>query len=261
MKNINLNKSFLIILLMIFAISCGKESDMGVETPKNSPSEGKSGSTARIVVKGNFIYAIDNHSLKVIDISVPDNPNYIKTVDVGFGIETIYPFKDYLFIGSTIGMYIYSLSSPESPQQLSEFEHVTSCDPVIANDSLAFVTLRYNEVCRGFQDVRQIDVIDVTSVINPNLIRSYITAEYPYGLDIDSNRLYVCHGDKGIIIYDVNDLMTNTTAEIGSISGITAYDAVFYNNILFVIGESGFYQYDYSNFNNITLISSILAGQ
>lgn len=262
MKKINFNKSFLIILIMIFAFSCSKMDSGLSEGGKSSPTDGKSGSTARIVVKGDYLYAIDNNSLKVIDISTPDNPNYIKTVDVGFGIETIYPFKEYLFIGSTTGMYIYSLANPESPSQLSQFEHITSCDPVIANDSFAFVTLRYNEVCRGWQDVRQIDVINITSVTQPHLINSYTTDDYPYGLDLDSNRLYVCHGDAGIVIYDVNKLKSyGGNAEIGSISGITAYDAVFYNNILFVIGESGFYQYDYSNFNNITQISSILAGQ
>ncbi|MCF8299107.1 MAG: hypothetical protein K9J13_16280, partial [Saprospiraceae bacterium] len=252
MKNISLNKVFLILLIVFISTACSKESDVSMESPKNAQTEGKSGSTARIIVKGNYIYAIDNNSLKVIDISIPDNPNYIRTVDVGFGIETIYPFKDYLFIGSTTGMFIYSLSNPENPTQLSQFEHLTSCDPVIANDSLAFVTLRYNEVCRGVEDVKQINVIDITSVTHPNLIRSYTTAEYPYGLDMEGNRLYVCHGNQGVVIYDINKMMSYQAAEIGSITGITAYDAVFFNNILFVIGESGFYQYDYSDFNNIT---------
>ncbi|MBC8147349.1 MAG: hypothetical protein H8E98_05135 [Bacteroidetes bacterium] len=130
MKNINFNKAFLIILIIVIATACSKmdSQDMSGD-PKSAPTDGKSGSTARIVSKGNYIYAIDNQTLKVIDISVPGNPNYIKTVDVGFGIETIYPFKDYLFIGSTTGMYIYSLSNPENPNQLSMFEHITSCDP------------------------------------------------------------------------------------------------------------------------------------
>jgi len=260
MKKIKFNQFFLIILLMVFAFACSKESDIQ-DIGKNAPSDGKSGSTARIIVKGNYLYAIDNHSLKVFDISSPENPTYIRTVDVGFGIETIYTFKEYLFIGSTTGMYIFSLNMPDYPVQLSEFEHVTSCDPVIANDTYAFVTLRYNEVCRGFQDVKQINVIDITSITNPNLVRTYNTTSYPYGLDIDSNHLYVCHGDQGVIIYDINHMISSSSAVVGSIGGITAYDAIFYNNILFVVGESGFYQYDYSDISNITLISSILAGQ
>lgn len=250
----------LILAVLGFVLSCSKDGEMSSD-PK-SPSDGKAGSTARIVIKGDYLYAVDNTSLKVVDISTPTNPTYINTVNIGLGIETIYPFKDYLFIGSNIGMYIYGLTDPANPNQLSEFEHITSCDPVIANDSLAFVTLRNNEVCNRWMDTRQIDIIDIKSVTNPYLIRSYITVDYPYGLDMLDSLIFVCHGTGGVWVYDYQKMINGVSNPVVSkILGINAFDAIIYQGNLFVIGESGFYQYDYSNINNIKLISSILKNQ
>jgi hypothetical protein len=212
------------------------------------------GSTARIVIKGNYIYAVDNTSLKVIDISTPTNPTYVRTVDIDMGIETIYPFKDYLYIGSNIGMYVYGLTDPTRPNQLSYFNHITACDPVIANDSLAFVTLRNNEVCNRWTDTRQIDIINVEDPKSPYLVNTYFTNEYPYGLDMLDTLLFVCHGEDGVVVYDIPLLMTGYNAEVSTIKGLNAFDAIIWQNKLFVIGESGFYQYDYSDISNITLI-------
>jgi hypothetical protein len=197
----------------------------------------------------------------VVNISDPLNPVYIKTVNVGRDIETIYPFKNYLFIGSNTGMYIYSLSSPENPVQMSQFTHITSCDPVIADDSMAFVTLRTTEVCDRFVETRQIEVLDIVDVTNPFLISTYITDHPPYGLDMDQTHLFVCHGAAGFGIYNKTKVINNQSgALVKLVTGVNAYDAILYNNLLFIIGSSGFYIYDYSNLNNPVLLSSILAG-
>lgn len=244
--------------MFVLIISCSKENASDLE--KNSP-DGKSGSTAKITIKGHYLYAIDNKSIKVVDIQSSNNPQHVNTVDIGFGIETIYPFKEYLFIGSNDGMYIYSLTDPENPQHLSSFAHVTSCDPVIANDEYAFVTLRNNEVCRRWQNVQQVDIIDIHNVTQPFLVNTYWTDDYPYGLDMTDEHLFVCHGPAGVVVYNIDKMMNNLNAKVSQITGINAFDAIFYQNILFIIGENGFYQYDYSDIHNITLISSILKNQ
>lgn len=251
----------MILVAMGFVFACSKDSD-GVTMDSKSPSDGKSGSTARIVIKGDYLYAVDNNSLKVVNISTPSNPTYIRTVEIESGIETIYPFKDYLFIGSNIGMYVYGLTDPTNPKQLSYFQHMTACDPVIANDTLAFVTLRNNEICNRWQETREIDVINIQNITSPYLEMRYMTSAYPYGLDMVDSLLFVCHGADGLVVYDINKMLNGSfNAEVTSINGIDAFDAIIWQNKLFVIGESGFYQYDYSDIHNISLISSILKNQ
>ncbi len=261
MRKYHIKNIIIIIVALGFVVSCSKDSNESISDSKNA-TEGKSGSTARIVIKGDYLYAVDNNSLKVVDISTPSNPTYIRTVAIEQGIETIYPFKDYLFIGSNIGMYAYGLTDPTNPQQLSYFQHITACDPVIANDSLAFVTLRNNEVCNRWQDTRQIDIINIENISNPYLENTYFTSSYPYGLDMLDTLLFVCHGTDGVKVYDIPKMLQGyNNVEISSITGLTAFDAIIWQNKLFIIGESGFYQYDYSNIYNIKLISSILKHQ
>lgn len=255
----NILTLFSLSILLLFVAGCSK-SDSGQMDSANV-SEGKAGSTARIVIKGSYIYAVDNNSLKVIDISTPNDPKYIRTVTIDEGIETIYPFKDYLFIGSNIGMYVYGLTDPTNPNKLSQFQHVTACDPVIANDTLAFVTLRNNEQCNRWVDTREIDVINIENITSPYMEKIYYTNSYPYGLDMLDTLLFVCHGPDGVMVYDINKMLSGNAAEVSSIGGLNAFDAIIWQNKLFVIGESGFYQYDYSDIHNITLISSILTHQ
>ena len=264
-----MNKSILYILSLFVFFSwslisgCDKASMDSIGETRTSP-QGKSGSTARIVVKGNYLYAVDNTSLKVVNITNPADPTYVRTIDIGFGIETIYPFGDYLFVGSNMGMFIYGLNDPSNPNQLSAFEHITACDPVIANDSLAFVTLRNNEVCNRWAETKQIEIINIQDVFNPTLDIIYPTQTYPYGLDMLDTLLFVCHGSAGVVIYDINKMVQHQmNAQVASITGfnLIAYDAIFWQNKLFVIGQNGFYQFDYSDIHNITLISSILKNQ
>ena len=252
-----------LLFISLAFLSCEKFditlNNNGIESKNNM--EGKSGSMARIIVKGDYAYAVNNTSLKVIDIADPENPNYIRSVEIGFGIETIYPFKNYLFIGSSSGMFIYGLTNPENPEYLSEFEHITACDPVIANDSIAFVTLRNNIVCNRWNELKQIDIINVKDVQNPFLINSYTPDFDPYGLDRDDTHLFVCNGDKGLTIYHINKMIDGEKSMVNRISDIDAFDAIIWQGKLFIIGELGFYQYDFSDIMDIRLISSILKNQ
>lgn len=102
---------------------------------------GQGGSMARFTLANGHLYAVDDYDLRLFDVSKKADPEFVKQINLGWGIETIFPFKDKLFIGSNTGMHIYDISSPAAPEQLSVYSHITSCDPVVANDDYAFVTL------------------------------------------------------------------------------------------------------------------------
>ena len=67
---------------------------------------------ARFTIVGNYLYTVDKTDLKVFDIANPAAPVFRQTVPVGFEIETIFPFKDKLFIGSTSVVHIFSIADP-----------------------------------------------------------------------------------------------------------------------------------------------------
>lgn len=236
------------ILISSVFISCSKEGTDAIN------SKGKGGSMARFTVCGDYLYSVDNTSLKVFDIATPTATTLVNTVNIGFGIETIFPFNNYLFIGSQDGMYIYDISNPSVPSYIAKSEHILSCDPVVANDSLAFVTLRSGSLCRN-TNVNRLDILDIKNISDPVLIRSHFMTS-PFGLGLDSTYLFVCNGTNGLDLYDVRN--PYNIVLMNHIDGITTYDIILYNKTMFVIGETGFYQYDYSDINNITLLSQIL---
>jgi hypothetical protein len=80
-------------------------------------------------------------------------PVFKSKTEIGINIETIFPYQDKLFIGSSSTMYVYSLSDPTRPTQLGKAEYTIrmSCDPVVARDSVAYATLRSTGRCGGGQ--------------------------------------------------------------------------------------------------------------
>src|SRR5690606_27823338 len=68
---------------------------------------GTGGSTARFTLLNNNLYTVDHYQLKLFNVSQPRDPKYLNTIHLGGGIETIFPYNNKLFIGSTTGMHIY----------------------------------------------------------------------------------------------------------------------------------------------------------
>jgi hypothetical protein len=182
------------------------------------------------------------------------DPKLGSKVEIGWSIETIFPYANNLFIGAQNGMYIYDISEPSAPEYMSTFAHVTSCDPVVVNDEFAFVTLRSGTECQGYTN--QLDVIDIKNLYNPQLIKSY-AMENPHGLGLDGDALFICEGDYGLKIFNASDIETIDENLIKYYKEIHAYDVIPYNDNLIMIGMDGLYQYDYSSLDNVQLLSQL----
>lgn len=213
---------------------------------------GIGGSMARLTILNNYLYSVDRSNLQVFDIQNASDPKVWSKVSIGWDIETIFPFKDKLFIGSMTGMFIYDVSTPWSPQLLGQFSHARACDPVVANDKFAFVTLRTGTACGGNQN--QLDVLDISDITRPKLVKTY-PMQGPNGLGLDKNVLFICDGAAGLKVFDVTTpeslQLLNWQAEIKT------FDVIPLGYSLLMIGDDGFYQYDYSDPKNLRLLSKI----
>lgn len=217
-------------------------------------SFGVGGSMARFTIKNNVLYAIDSGELKVVDITNYTELLLIESLYVTWGIETLFPSGDHLFIGSQTGMLIYDITNPKQPLFISEYQHITSCDPVVIEGNYAYVTLRAGNLCG--EESNQLDVIDISDLENPEWVESYPMTE-PYGLGIDNSTLFVCDGSAGLKIYDASVVDSIADNKIATFPNIETYDVIPINGILMLIGNDGLYQYDYSDLNDIRLLSSI----
>ena len=218
---------------------------------------GVGGSFARFTVVNDYLYVVDQTSLKSYLVSTPESPVLKHTSQLGWGIETIFPYKDKLFVGSNAGMYIFDNSKPEAPVLQSVFEHARACDPVVVNENTAYVTLRNGNECRGF--INQLDVIDISNVLKPKLIKSY-PMKHPHGLSVYGERVYLAEGIHGFNVLNVKDPSDVTV--LGEVTNIHSYDMISLSKErLFMVGDDGFYLYDVTNDKSPKLISSIKKGE
>jgi len=268
-----------IAALTISIQSCAKESSGGEQN--NDPSSGTGGSMARFTICGDYIYTVDDRSLKITWIKDPANPveinrHYLSDFSAG-DIETIFPYNNMLFIGSRSAMYIYDLSAnPRNPKLISRTGHFRSCDPVVAYGDRAYVTLNNASVnCGGrgdfllIYDISPVTRPDPESYYNQPVLLPGGTYEYygnihPAGLGVDgpAGKLFVCT-NIGIEVYDINedDPMKPLTylcdlTDIDGVGIIDAYDLIPLDGLLIVIGNDGLFQFDYTK-EDIEFLGSI----
>lgn len=243
-----MKKLVFLFLTTIFIAGCSPDGSNSATNEMMGTADGQGGSLARFAMLGDYLYTVDEYGLNVYNIATPTDPVFVNSVPIGFRIETLFNYKEYLYIGSQNGMFIYSVANPEAPAYLSDVQHFTSCDPVVANATTAFVTLWSEQDCGT--NINQLEVYDITDVVNPVLL-STRNLNSPKGLGLYGNYLFVC--DDEIKVFDVSD--PSNIAFVHNINKI-AFDVIIRDNLLIAIGENGVYQYQL-NANNITETSEL----
>ena len=237
----------LILILAVGTFSC-EESD---GTTADS-LQGKGGSMARFAVADNYLYSVDNESLNVYQILQDGSLGKLNSVLLGPGVETIFARDRWLYIGKNDAMIIYDVTTPSNPRFVSSYSHFVACDPVVVQDTLAFVTLR-TSACRA-STVNTLDIINIKNPQSPELLSNY-SLESPYGLGVDGALLFVCEGDHGLKVLDISDPFNAVI--IKSYPELHAYDVIPNGGVLILTGNDGIVQYDYSDHSAITKLSSI----
>jgi hypothetical protein len=231
--------------------------EFALAADQSSNSTGTGGSMARFTITANHLYTIDQSNMKVFSLQNALEPDLANEVLIGWGIETIFPYEDKLFIGSNSGMFIYDNSNPTNPTELSRLAHATACDPVFVKDNYAYVTLRGGSICQNFNN--QLDLVDITDIRNPVLEKTFKMSN-PHGLSISDNTLFICEGDYGLRAFDIEDPLKLNRNELDYIHDIHAYDVIVIPNkkdVAMVIGEDGFFQYDFTDPKKLKLLSTI----
>ncbi len=204
----------------------------------SSNTAGQGGSMARFTIQNQTLYTVSQSTLTVLGLANPTLPDYKNAVNLGWGIETIYPFEDKLFIGSSSNMYIYDVSNAISPKQIGTFSHARVCDPVIADSHYAYVTLRNGTQCQGF--LNELDVVDISDVQHPTTLKT-VTLNNPRGLSKVGNTLVVCDGTDGLKVFNASDRANPQLIQKVPMAETT--DIIMYNNIAIVSAADGLYQF------------------
>jgi len=231
-----------------------KANAAGASSGVSGSGTGFGGSMARFGIKDKVLYIVDQNTLKVFDITNKISPVKMGDFYPGWNIETMFLTDKNMFLGTTTGMIIYDISIPLVPSAKTFFNHARSCDPVIVDDTLAYITLRSGTTCGG--TVNCLDVVNIKNISSPSLLATFAMTN-PHGLGKKGDLLFICDGDAGLKIFDASDPETVGYRMIYSYQNINAYDVIPVGDILVMIGDDGLYQYSYSDIQHISLLSKI----
>jgi hypothetical protein len=208
------------------------------------------GSMSRFIIYQQNLYSVMNNQMQIFDLSGAKPVKATEDIYVGWNVETIFSYQQYMFMGTPTGMLIYSVENPLKPVFLSSIQHVFGCDPVVVEDDIAYVTIHSGNNCG--QNSNELIIFDVKDKRKPKQLVSYAMT-HPKGLGIDNKTLFVC--DDGLKIYNASDPQTLMAKRLAHYKGMDGYDVIPFNNVLMMIADDGIHQYDYSDLSKINKLS------
>ncbi|WP_455639115.1 LVIVD repeat-containing protein [Parabacteroides sp.] len=229
--------------------------DAATNSPSGSlgSSTGVNGSMSRFGLYKDYLYVVLNDQLSIFNLAGAEPEKAAESIWLSGSVETIFSYKDCLFMGTPTGMMIYSVADPLKPEYQSLMWHVYGCDPVVVENDIAYVTVHAGNNCG--QNNNELIILDVSNVKSPQPIVSY-TMTKPKGLGIDNGTLFLC--DDGLKVFDAKDPQTLLANRLAHYSGMEGYDVIPHDNVLMMIADDGIYQYDYSNPKEITMLSKLV---
>lgn len=240
-----------IYILAIAAIAL-QSCSMSKDDSSGDITTGEGGSLARFTIVNDHLYIVGESNLSSYSLPADGSaPVRQNTLELSFGAETVFPYDfTHLLLGTQDGMYVIDISDPSQPQKKTLFQHIRSCDPVVAENGYAYITLNANSM-RCWRGLNEMQIVDIHNLSDPYLVKSY-TMGSPQGLDIHNDTLFVCDG--GLKMLDVKN--KNNPYELAYFPEVQPTDVIYTQGRLLLIGSDGFNQYSIGS-NNITKISSL----
>ncbi|RFS26365.1 hypothetical protein DVR12_00830 [Chitinophaga silvatica] len=221
---------------------------------QSSQVVGQAGSMATFGLLNGHLYTMNTYRITSFDLKQAANPQKRKVSNLRIAGETLFPYKNYLFIGGTTGMDIFDVSNPDTAVFKTTYQHLRSCDPVIVENDLAYVTLRGGAAC-NMNATNVLEVIDVKDPVNPQLLKSY-EMKSPYGLGLANNKLVICENLNGLRLLDAKDPLDIKT--VNTLTNIKTTDVIHTgNDNILLVGENALYQFQISDMQNPKLLSKI----
>jgi len=226
---------------------CSKESGVN-----NGGGFAAGGSLARFALVGDNLFVAQPTTVHRFTIT-PNGITKNGSINVNFQIETIFARDaNTLFTGSTTGMGIFNIAGNKL-ELVDMYPHIFACDPVVANDTLAFVTLNSGfgesaNLCRNADNL--LLTFDVTNITQIQQIGQKALTK-PIGLGLQGDVLFVCN--DGIEAFSFAD-PTNPVS-LGR-KTIDAVDVIPTPKSLIVTGLYGITQLSYQN-GQFTVLSEL----
>ena len=223
------------------------------ETDQSFGKISTAGSMTRFLPIDRYLYTINFNELVLFSIEEDYRPSRFARLDTGTQAETLFQLNDLLFVGSTTGMLMYDVSISSNPDYINSINHFRSCDPVVADENYAYVTLRGGTNC--FTEFNELQIVDIRDPQNLEVVARQIMFN-PHGLAIHQDHLIVCDGSAGLKVLNVSDRVNPEVVHTEIIP--FAYDIIVDYPTAVVVGEGVIYQYDLSELPAISKTAELI---
>ncbi len=231
-------------------ISCTKESDSSFIG--NNSGTGKSGSTATIITYKGYIYTVDNNHLRTLSLADPSSPIEVSSILLGEGIETIFAYEEFLYLGTRTGILLYDIKDGANPKFTGNSFHFPARDPVVVNGDLAYSTTNWGE--ENGNGGGRISVISLLNKNNPITLFE-LSQPFPCGLGLSGDILYVCNAKAGINVFQT--LPNGELLFIKTLITDPVYDCIPAGNLLICQTKTGIWLFNIADNANPVFVQRI----
>lgn len=149
----------------------------------------------RVAVRFPYAYVATGFAdeWNVVDVSDPDNPFLVRTLDSYDAAESILVVGDRLYLGRLQGFDIYSLAEPDDPALLGQF----------SQSGLGYIT------CLVYRDDRLyispgLSVVDVSDPTDPRLLGTNIFgSRLAKDIELQGRYVYAAHNASGLSVFKI----------------------------------------------------------
>jgi hypothetical protein len=177
-----------------------------------------------VVLSGNYAYLADRYNgLRVIDISVPSNPNEVCNCPTPDWTEDIALFGNYAYVaGRSAGLLVIDISDFSNPTGVFSFDTPAYTMGVEISGDYAYLA-NYDDGLR---------IIDISDPENPSEVGCYDTPHEAQDVAVSGNYAYVADYLSGLRVIDISD--PENPYEVGSCNTTLAEDVVVSGNYAYV---------------------------
>jgi hypothetical protein len=245
-------KKLIYLFLIITICACVDDSASPIGSLSGT---GTGGSLASFLVTNNNLYVLAEDELLTYNLENENRLTYMSSLKLPSLLETIAPYENYLFLGSSNAVHFLDRANPDQPQLISTYQHFTACDPVVARSSIAYSTIR-STGCRGIGSGPDLlDAIDISDISNPKVLSSQFVSS-PYGLAINNDFLFVCE-NNGVSIFDTSSANEPILISSNQIGDGIAYDIILKDDFLIVVTSEGIFNVTYDLAGNMQILGQI----
>jgi LVIVD repeat len=239
---------FFLVLSAFCSLRCTQDNGASQNTT------GQAGSLANFLIVGDFLYLLADNELKTFDIKDTKRAVALSKQRIDAVAETIFHLNGLLYIGTQTGMFVYQINSDGRPEYKGEFEHTTGCDPVVANEQYAYVTVHSGIRCNSTFPINTLAILSMANPAKPELVKSYPMSK-PLGLGLRGDLLYLCEQEFGLKVFDVSN--PKNIVQLEHYKDVHALDVIVLPETLLLLSPQNIYQYSYGEPGVLNLRSSL----